>query len=100
MPEGTSPAEKGRPEAGRPEVGEVAVRDDVVVHDEPVRVPTSALPSRPQHPGPAFSTTFVIGTSASLWFAAALVSGERLAVVFAVVWLGVLLIDFRHNLRR
>ena len=100
MPEGTSPAEGGRPEAGRPQVGEIAFHDDVVVHHEPVRVPVSALPAQPKPPGAAFSTTFVIGTSAALWFAAALVSGERMAVTFAVVWLVVLLIDFRHNLKR
>ncbi|HEU4338883.1 MAG TPA: hypothetical protein VFS19_02345 [Planctomycetota bacterium] len=72
----------------------------MVVHHEPVRIPTSALPSRPKRAGPAFSTTFVIGAAAAPWFAAALLIGDRTPVTFACVWLAILLIDFSHNLRR
>ena len=72
----------------------------MVVHHEPVRIPVSALPRCPRPAGPAFSTTFVIGTAASLWFAAALVTGAREPVIFASAWFVILLIDFRHNLKR
>jgi len=72
----------------------------MVVHHEPVRIPVGALPQRPRSAGPAFSTTFVIGTSAALWFAAALVTGAREPVIFASAWFVILVIDFRHNLKR
>jgi hypothetical protein len=95
VPEGTAPAEEDRGE-----VDEVAFRGDVVVHHEPVRIPISALPPRVQPPVPAFPTTLVIGSSGALWFAAALVTGATTPVVFALAWSALLVLDFRHNLKR
>ncbi len=59
------------------------------------------MPARPRpHWQSRFSTTFVIGTSAALWFAAALVTGERIAVYSAAGWLVILVLDLGLALRR
>ncbi len=53
------------------------------------------MPSRAPSPrGSTFSTTFVLGTAAALWFAAAIVSGGTIPVLFALGWLAVLILDF------
>lgn len=58
------------------------------------------MPSRPPSPrGSSFSTTFVLGTAAALWFAAAIVSGGTVPVFVALGWLAVLLLDFVLALR-
>ena len=68
--------------------------EPVVVHHDPIRIPVDLLPVKPRAPRPRqFSTTFVLGTAAAPWFAAAGVSGDPLAVSFALVWLAVILLD-------
>jgi hypothetical protein len=57
-------------------------------------------PRPPSPPGSSFATTFVIGTAAALWFAAALVTGSRETVVMALGWLAILLLSVVTNLRR
>ena len=104
MPERAAPAEEGRPGVGGPvpPFADPDPGDEVVLHDEPVRIPLSALPatSRPSG-GSRFATILVIGTAGAPWFAAALVTGDRTAVYFAAAWLAVLLVDlafaFRHR---
>ena len=53
------------------------VDDDIVIHHPPVRIPIGALPVRrlPTSPGSSFASTFVIGTAAAPWFAAAWITG-------------------------
>jgi hypothetical protein len=72
----------------------------VVVHHEPVRIPISALPPRLAPAGSRFSRTFVIGTAGALWFAAAAIIRDPVAVTFATAWGVALLVVFAHDLRR
>lgn len=76
--------------------------DEIVIHDEPVRIPVSALPSRPlpAPPGSSFATTFVIGVSSAPWFAAAWITGGPVANAFAAGWALVLLVNLLRVVRR
>jgi hypothetical protein len=75
--------------------------DEIVIHHEPVRIPLSALPSRPPPPpGSSFATTFVIGTAAAPWFAAAWITGGEIAGGFALGWALLLLVNLLRVLRR
>jgi hypothetical protein len=100
MPEGTSPAQEGPPEVTN--LPRAVDPDAVVVHPDPVRIPISALPlpSRPRLRGSTFSTTFVIGVSAAPWFAAAFITGARVAVIFAACWGVVLALNLVVVFRR
>ena len=81
--------------------GEEEVAEQVVVHHEPIHIPSSALPPRPgPPPGATFALTFVIGAAGAPWFAAALVSGGTVPVYFAVAWLAVLGVELGMSLRR
>jgi hypothetical protein len=59
------------------------------------------MPSPPRASrGSRFSTTFVIGTTAAPWFAAALVTGARETVIMSLGWLAILLLGLAANVRR
>jgi hypothetical protein len=73
----------------------------VVVHNDPVRIPFSALPSTPRPSGGSrFATILVIGTAGAPWFMAALITGEKVAIYVATGWLAVLVFDLAFALRR
>ena len=86
MPQGTAPPEEGTPEVTDLPRGVDA--DAVVVHDDPVRIPFTALPPRPVLPprGSDFSSTFVIGVNTAPWIAAAFIVGGEFAGMLALGW--------------
>jgi len=88
MPDGASP---------EPEKGAQVV--EAVFHPNPVSIPAGALREPPVRP-PAFGPTFMIGSCASIWLSAALVTGDPVPILASTGWLLVLALDLRVALRR